>query len=300
MATTVWKGHLTFGLISIPVRLFAAARGERVSFNQLHNVCHSRLKQPLFCPVCNRNVERSEIVKGYEYDKDQYALFNEEELDKIEPPSARVMEILEFVKLGDIDPLYFDSSYYLTPEDPGLKAYTLLMKAMQETGYGAIAKITMHQREHIVIIRPGAKNMTLHTMFYSNEIRAAESVPTDKVEVKDQEKKLAEQLIESLASPFEPDKYRDEYSDNVRAMIAAKLQGQEVAQTPQPHLAPVIDLMDALKKSIANKPAAKAPAAAPAATAQPGPIAVASGKKPPARSIQPAAATTKKNKKATG
>src|SRR5208282_9323 len=259
MATSVWKGHLTFGLISIPVRISAAARGERISFNQLHKECHSRLKQPLFCPVHNRNVERSEVVKGYEYEKDQYVLFSEEELDKIEPPSAHVMEILEFVKLDEMDPLYFDSSYYLSPEEAGVKAHKLLMKAMEESGYGAIAKLTMHQREHIVIIRPGSRGMTLHTMFYSNEIRAAESVPTDKVEVKDQEKKLAEQLIESLASPFEPDKYRDEYSDNVRAMIAAKLQGQEVAQTPQPHLAPVIDLMDALKKSLANKPAAKAP-----------------------------------------
>src|SRR5277367_2545750 len=208
MATNVWKGHLTFGLISIPVRMTTAARGERISFNQLHKECHSRLKQPLFCPVCNRNVERSEIVKGYEYEKDQYALFNEDELDKIEPPSARIMEIVEFVKLSEIDPLYFDSSYYVTPEDPGIKAYTLLMKAMSETGFGAVAKITMHQREHIVIVRPGSKNLTLHTMFYSNEIRAVESIPTDKVEVKDQEMKLAEQLIESLATPFKPEKYR--------------------------------------------------------------------------------------------
>lgn len=299
MATTVWKGHITFGLISIPVRMFAAARSERISFNQLHKVCHSRLKQPLFCPVCNRNVERSEIVKGYEYEKDQYVLFSEEELDKIEPPSARVMEILEFVKLGEMDPLYFDSSYYITPEDAGLKAYMLLMKAMQETGYGAIAKLTMHQREHIVIIRPGAKNMTLHTMFYSNEIRAAESVPTDNIEVKDQERKLAEQLIQSLAAPFEPQKYRDEYQDNVRAMIAAKLKGQEVTEVAQPHMAPVIDLMEALKKSLAEK---QAPTAASASTAQPGPVAVAvpSGKKPPARAVEPAPAAQKRGKKAAG
>ncbi len=300
MATTVWKGHLTFGLISIPVRMFAAARGERVSFNQLHNVCHSRLKQPLFCPVCNRNVERSEVVKGYEYDKDQYVLFSEEDLDKIEPPSARVMEIIEFVKLDEMDPLYFDASYYITPEDPGLKAYMLLMKGMQETGYGAIAKITMHQREHIVIIRPGAKTMTLHTMFYSNEIRAAEAVPTDKIEVKDQEKKLAEQLIESLAVPFQPDKYRDEYSDNVRAMIAAKLQGQEVAEAPHPHLAPVIDLMDALKKSLAEKHAPTPAAAKAPPAAQAGPVAVPSGKKPPTRAVQPAPAAQKRGKKAAG
>jgi DNA end-binding protein Ku len=297
MATTVWKGHLTFGLISIPVRMFAAARGERVSFNQLHKVCNSRIKQPTFCPVCNRNVERSELVKGYEYEKDQYVLFNEDELDKIEPPSAKVMEILEFVKLDEIDPLYLDASYYVTPEDAGLKAYSLLMKAMKETGYGAIAKLTMHQREHIVIIRPGAKTMTLHTMFYSNEIRAAESVP-DNVEVREPEKRLAEQLIESLATPFQPQKYRDEYSDSVRAMITAKLAGKEVAEAPQPHMAPVIDLMEALKKSLASKPGAAEKAVSVAEKA--GPVAVPAGKKPPTRAVQPAASTQKRGKKAVG
>ena len=294
MATSVWKGHLTFGLISIPVHISAAARGERISFNQLHKVCHSRLKQPLFCPVCNRNVERSEIVKGYEHEKDQYILFSEEELDKIEPPSAKIMEILEFVKLDEMDPLYFDSSYYITPEDAGVKAYKLLMNAMHESGYGAIAKLTMHQREHIVVIRPSAKGMTLHTMFYTNEIRAAESVPVDKVEIKDQEKKLAEQLIQSLAAPFEPQKYRDEYQENVKGMISAKLKGQEITEAPQQHLAPVIDLMEALKKSLAEKPAA-APAAAASSSAAP------VGKKPPARSLQPVPVAQKKTgKKAVG
>jgi DNA end-binding protein Ku len=289
MATSVWKGHLTFGLISIPVRMSAAARGERISFNQLHKVCHSRLKQPLFCPVCNRNVERSEIVKGYEHEKDQYVLFSEEELDKIEPPSARVMEILEFVKLDEMDPLYFDSSYYITPEDAGVKAYQLLMKAMEESGYGAIAKLTMHQREHIVIIRPGSKGMTLHTMFYSNEIRAAEAVPTDKVELKDQEKKLAQQLIESLAAPFDPQKYRDEYMENVKGMIDAKLKGQEVTEVAQPHMAPVIDLMEALKKSLAEKQVPSASSEAPV------------GKKPPTRALQPVPVAQKKaGKKAVG
>jgi len=298
MATTVWKGHLTFGLISIPIRMYAAARGERISFNQLHKVCHSRLKQPLFCPVCNRNVERSEIVKGYEYEKDQYVLFTEEELDKIEPTSAHVMEILEFVKLSEMDPLYFDSSYYISPEDAGVKAYQLLMKAMEESGYGAIAKLTMHQREHIVIIRPGAKGMTLHTMFYSNEIRAAEAVPTDNVELKDQEKNLAQQLIQSLAAPWQPQKYRDEYQENLKAMIAAKLKGQEVTEVAQPHMAPVIDLMEALKKSLADKKAAagaavpSGPAAALPAPA--GPVAVPAGKKPPARAVEPAPAAQKR------
>ena len=299
MATTVWKGHLTFGLISIPVRMFAAARGERISFNQLHKVCHSRLRQPLYCPVCNRQVERSEIVKGYEYEKDQYVLFTEEELDKIEPPSAHVMEILEFVKLDEMDPLYFDASYYISPEDAGIKAYQLLLKGMEESGYGAIAKLTMHQREHIVIVRPGTQGMTLHTMFYSNEIRAAEAVPSDKIELKDQEKKLADQLIQSLAAPWQPEKYRDEYQENLKGMIQAKLKGQEVTEVAQPHMAPVIDLMEALKKSLAEK---KAPPAATPEQQPAKPAAAAVGKKPPARAVQPVptAAQKKEKKKVAG
>jgi DNA end-binding protein Ku len=132
MATSVWKGYLTFGLISIPIRLFSAARSERISLNQLHKVCNSRIKMPLFCPTCDRKVERSEIVKGYEYEKDQYVLFTDEELDKIEPDSGRTMEILEFVKVEEIDPLYYDASYYVTPEDEGKKAYQLLLDAAHD------------------------------------------------------------------------------------------------------------------------------------------------------------------------
>lgn len=203
-------------------------------------------------------------------------MFTEAELDKIQPPSAKIMEILEFVKLDEMDPLYFDASYYLTPEDAGLKAYRLLMKAMQESGYGAIAKLYMHQREHIVIIRPGSKGLTLHTMYYSNEVRAAEAVSLENIELKDQEKKLAHQLIESLAAPFEPQKYRDEYQESVRALISAKLKGQEVTEVAQPHLAPVVDLMEALKKSLSEKQAGKPPRATIQAErpAAPGPQAV--------------------------
>jgi len=256
MATSVWKGHLTFGLVSIPIRLFSAARSERISLNQLHAECHTRIRMPLFCPTHNRIIERSEIVKGYEYEKDQYVLFTEEELDKIEPSSARTMEILEFVKLDEVDPLYYDASYYVTPEDAGKKAYHLLLEAMEESGHVAIAKLTMHQRENVVVMRPRSGGLTLHTMFYSNEIReVAEYGQTDGGELKEQEKKLAHQLIESLSAPFDPSKYRDEYQASLRALIEAKLKGQEIAAAPHPKLAPVIDLMDALKKSLAEKPA---------------------------------------------
>ncbi len=277
MATAVWKGHLTFGLISIPIRLFSAARGERISFNQLHKECHTRLRQPLFCPTCNRMVERSEVVKGYEYEKDQYVLFTDEELEKIAPPSARTMEILEFVKQDEVDPLHFDASYFATPEEAGQKAYRLLVDAMEETGYAAIAKLCMHQREYTVIIRPRASGLTLHTMFYVNEIRqVAEYGQTDKIELKEQEKKLARQLIESLAAPFEPQKYHDGFQESQKTLIEAKLKGQEVTAAPQPQLAPVIDLMEALKKSLSERQALP--------------------KKPPARAV-PAVAQKKAGKK---
>lgn len=282
MATSVWKGYLTFGLISIPIRLFSAARTERIGLNQLHSVCKTRIRMPLFCPHCERQVPRNEIVKGYEYEKDQYVLFDEEELDKIEPESARSMEILEFVKVDEIDPLYYDASYYVTPEDEGKKAYQLLLNAMESSGYAAIAKLTMHQREHIVVVRPRAKGMTLHTMFYTNEIReVAEYGRTDSAaQPKDAEKKLATQLIESLAAPFEPDKYKDNYMESMKNMIEAKREGHEIAEVTHPKLAPVIDLMDALKKSIAEK--------------QPG------AKKPPVRAVQATAVAQAPEKKRAG
>jgi len=278
MASTVWKGHLAFGLISIPIQLFSAARGERLSFNQLHKECNSRVKQPPFCPTCNRMVERDEIVKGYEYEKDQYVLFDPEELKKIQPASARTMEILEFVPLTDVDPLFYDASYVALPEDAGRKAYQLLVDTMEEAGYAAVAKLLMHQREYTVVVRPRSGGLTLHTMYYPNEIR---SVPgygvTNGAKLKVDEKKLARQLLDSMATDFEPEKYKDEYQVKLNELIQAKLEGHEVAAAPQAQLAPVIDLMDALKKSLQGegtpkKPparaASKAASAAPQAKAQ--------------------------------
>jgi DNA end-binding protein Ku len=248
-----WKGFLSFGLVSIPIQLAPAARTERISFNQLHKVCHTRLKQPLFCPTCNRMVERNEIEKGYEYEKDQYLLFTEEELERAEPESAHTMEILEFVKLDEIDPLYFDSSYYVTPEAAGVKGYRLLLEAMQKSGYAAIAKVTMYNREYVVIIRAREKGLTLHTMFYSNELRQASETGVDKTEVKDAERALATQLIQSLAAPFHPDKYHDVYQEGLRTLIDAKAKGQDVIVATPAVQAPPVDLMAALKQSLAQK-----------------------------------------------
>lgn len=256
MATTVWKGHLTFGLIAIPVKLYSAARGERVAFHYLHAECNARIRQQYFCPVCNRAVERDDLVRGFEYDKDQYVLLSEEEIEKVTPASARTMEILEFVESAHIDPVYYDASYYLVPEEAGQKAYNLLLRTMEKSGYAAIAKLVMHQHEYTVVLRPRDKGLMLHTMYYTHEIhQVAEYGQTDGVALKEQELKLAQQFVESLVAKFEPEKYRDAFNDNLKQLIQAKIEGQEIAAAPQAQLAPVIDLMEALKKSLERQKA---------------------------------------------
>ena len=257
MATTVWKGQLAFGLVSFPVKLFTAARSESISFNQLHKSDNSRIKQVLFCQSEDKPIPRNEIVKGFEYEKDRYVVIDDEDVRKVAPSTAKVMEILEFVKVAEVDPVYFESSYYMAPDEAGEKPYALLFNTLKKTGYVGIAKIAMHNREHIVIFRPGQHGLLMHTMYYSHEIRKVEEFRTDISMVREAEVKLAEMLVESLAATFEPEKYRDTYNDNLRALIEAKVQGQEVVATPVREMAKVIDIMEALKQSlaIARKPA---------------------------------------------
>ena len=253
MASTVWKGHLTFGLLSLPVRLYSAARSETVSFNQLHKTDHSRVKQVLYCQAEDKPIQRSDIVKGYEYEKDKYVVVEEEEIKKVAPKTAKTMEVLEFVKASEVDPIYLESSYYLAPDEGGEKPYALLFEALRQSGYVGVANIAMHNREHIVILRPGSKGILLHTMYYPNEIRQVEEFRTDTSAVKPKELELAKTLVESLEAPFEPDKYKDNYRENLLAMIQAKVEGKEVVETAQPaHKAPVIDILEALKMSLAE------------------------------------------------
>src|SRR5580704_8026767 len=253
MASTVWKGHLTFGLVSLPVRLYSAARGETVSFNLLHAKDNSRIKQVTFCQTENEPVPRSELVKGYEYEKDHYVVIEEDDIKKVAPKTAKVMEILEFVKGDAVDPIYLESSYYMAPDGGGEKPYALLFAAMGQSNYYALAKIAMHNREHIVIVRPGKKGILLHTMFYQDEIRQVDEFRTDTDLVKPNELAMANMLIDTLKAEFEPAKYHDTYRDNLMQMIEAKKEGQKVVETPEPHVAPVIDIMEALKRSLAEK-----------------------------------------------
>lgn len=274
MASTVWKGYLTFGLISIPIKLYAAARSERVSFHMVHEPCNTRVKQQLYCPTCRRVVERSELVKGYELDKNRIVTVKDEELKKIAPPSSDTMEILQFVKLAEVDPIYFDTSYFALPEEPGRKAYQLLVETMEKAGYAALAKVAMHQREYTVLIRPRDHGLTVHTIHYADEVREVPGYgEKSDVELKPQELQLAKQLVDALAAPFDPKKFEDQYQKNVLQLIQAKMEGKGVKETPAKKLAPVINLMEALQKSLATtaekKPAAKTTAARRGASSAP-------------------------------
>jgi DNA end-binding protein Ku len=250
--SSVWKGFISFGLVSVPVRLYAAARTTRINLHQLHSTDHARLRQPLYCPKDERIVDRSEVVKGYEYEPGKYVLIEPQDIKKIQPQSARTMEILSFAEASEIDPLVFDASYFVVPESGGRKAYLLLVKTLQDTDRVGIAKLTMHQREYLVFIRPYRHGLTLHTMYFANEIRQAPGYgETDHVKLVPQEVKLAEQLVANLTEPFHLENYHDDYQERLKALIEARQSGEEIAAVPQPKRAAVIDIMSALKKSLA-------------------------------------------------
>jgi DNA end-binding protein Ku len=260
MASSVWSGYLTFGLISMPVRLFSGARSSGISFNMLHRDDLQRVKQQYYCPADNRVVERSEIVKGYEYRKDEYVVIEPDEIKKIEPQTAKTMEIMEFVKESEVDPAYFESSYYMVPEEAGRRPYALLTKALEESEYVAIAKLTMHNREYTVFLRPTQGGLMLHTMYYEEEVRKVEGFGPPDVELKEAEVKVAHQLIEALAAEWDPEKYHDTFQENVKKLIETKLEGGKITEVEKPKkLAPVVDLMLALKQSLAEMEGKKKP-----------------------------------------
>jgi DNA end-binding protein Ku len=232
-----------------------AARGESISFNQLHNCEHkSRVKQVLFCQAENKIVPREELIKGFEHSKGQYVVIDEEDIKKVRPKTAGAMEILEFVKANTVDPVYLESSYYVAPGVNGAKPYALLFEGMKAAGYFAVAKVTMHSREHVVVIRPAASGLVLHTMFYRHEVREVDEFRSDASLLNEKELKLAGMLIESLAADFEPLKYTDNYRTNLQAMIQAKVEGREVTEIPvAAQGAQVINIMDALERSLQQK-----------------------------------------------
>lgn len=249
-------GTISFGLVTVPVKLYSAAESASgVSFNMLHEKCKTRLKQQYICPQCNEVVTRDQTVRGYEFAKEQYVAFTEEELKAMAEQNSPAIEITEFVPLSKVDPIYFDSAYYLGPDKGGDRAYTLLAAAMRETQRCALAKWNARGKGYLVLVRPVPKGLVMQTLHYADEVRAIDEVPLGDAQLKDAELKLAVQLVDQISSDeFRPEQYEDEVRKRYHEAIQRKVEGQEVtAAPPEQPRAQIIDLMEALKASIANK-----------------------------------------------
>jgi DNA end-binding protein Ku len=262
MPSSTWKGNISFGLVSVPIRLFSAARYSHVAFHEIHKTCGTRVHQQLYCPHDERVVSRDEIAMGYEVEKekDKYVLVEPDELKRLQPVSSSSMEIVQFVKLDEVDPIYFETSYFAVPDEAGRRAYALLFNTMKKLRYAAIAQVTMHQRERTVIIRPYEGGLTLHTIYYPNEIHEVKEYGKGLPEgMKSQEVDLASQFAKALIKPFKPEQFHDEYQARVQQLVDSKEKGQRApTQEKVKKLAPVVDLMAALKKSIAGTTSEKA------------------------------------------
>jgi DNA end-binding protein Ku len=264
-AHAIASGTISFGLVSVPVKLYAATKSQSVSFNLLHGADKSRLRQQYTCATCGAVVERTAMVKGYEYAKDRYVVVTDDELKGLEERTEQSIEIEEFVPISDVDPVYFDRAYLLGPDKGGQKAYRLLREAMARAGKGAVARFATRGRQQLVVLRESRGGLMMHALYYADEVRSFEEIDRgDGVDVKPGELDLAVQLIEQLASPhFDAGKYRDTYRQKVLELIERKVAGQEViAAAPQPPRAQIIDLMEALKASLAAKQVPLPPKAA--------------------------------------
>ncbi|SET04046.1 Ku protein [Anaerobranca gottschalkii] len=249
---TLWKGAINFGLINVPIKMFTATENKSISFKNLHKECNTPIKQKRYCPNCEKEVEYDEIVKGYEYQKDTYIIIKDEDLEKIPGESSKTIDIVEFVKLEQIDPIYFDKSYYLAPEDTGKKAYKLLVNALNETEKIAIAKVVIRSRESLVCLRVYNGILVMETMHYPDEIRNSSEVPgiNYEITISDSEIKMAKELIEGLATDFNPEKYQDNYRTKLLEIIQSKVEGKEIKQVVEKDKGGVIDLMEALQASL--------------------------------------------------
>lgn len=249
---TIWKGAISFGLVNIPVKMFAATEDKDISMRYLHDKCGSPLSYVRKCPVCEEEVAWENIEKGYEYEKGKFVLIKKEELEQLKTESSREIQILDFVHLSEIDPIYFQKTYYLGPGDTGVGAYSLLMKALSNSGKIGIAKVTMRSKTSLAAIRIVDGCIAMETIFYPDEIRAAEHVPNlpEHAEVSEKELQMAEMLIEQLTTPFDPGKYQDDYRSRLLELIETKMKGEEFKVAPEAPQTNVVDLMAALQASL--------------------------------------------------
>ena len=268
MAKTIWKGAISFGLVTIPIRMYTATEEKSFKFNQLHEKDGGRIKYKRTCSVCGEEVTWDEITKGYEYEKDHYVVLSEDEIER-GVHSSRTIDILKFVPADEIDAIYWKNPYYLVPEQTGAKAYALFRKALADDNYVAIAKVAFRDKEHLATLRLRGDTFVLETMYWPDEIRPAEfdEVKIDD-EVRPQELKMARSLIENMTDHFDPDEFHDDYREKLEEVVQAKIEGKEIAVVEETGTATVVDLMEALKASVEQtsgkpeKPASKKKSAA--------------------------------------
>jgi DNA end-binding protein Ku len=250
MARAIWSGTIGFGMVSFTVKLFGATESKDISFHLLHATCGTRLKQIRWCPTDEVEVPWSETVRGYQYAKDQHVILTEEDFAKLPLPSKHTIELGAFVKEEEIDPIFYERSYYLAPDERGEKPYALLIRALEKKGLTAVASITIRKKEQLCALRPKDGVLLLETLYYPDEIRAQPEMDLDKVKINERELEMAYTLIELLKKPFDPSEYRDHYREALAQLIEAKLEGREVVRSPEAREAKVIDLADALRRSV--------------------------------------------------
>jgi DNA end-binding protein Ku len=268
----LWKGAITFGLISIPVRLYSAVSEKSLKFHLMHEEDGGRIKYERVCSKCGKKVSWDDLVKGYEYSKDHYVTFTEDELEGLDVDSIRAIDVVAFVPLTDIDPIYFNKTYYVAPEAAGLKAYRLLADALEAEGQVGVAKVALRDKEHLATVRLKDDVFVLETMHWPDEIREPEFEELDKkVKIQDSEVKMARQLIQQLSAEFDPSEFADEYRSKLEELVQAKVDGEEVTLAAEPEQEPtkVVDLMEALKASVEEAKKKKTAGAKKKTTARP-------------------------------
>lgn len=282
MPRSMWKGAISFGLVTIPVSVYPATEEKTLRFNQLHDEDGGRIRMKRTCSVDGEEIGYDHIVKGYEYEKDRYVILTEEDFDAVPVESSRAIDIVQFVDLEEIDPMMYKKSYYLIPEETGAKAYALLREAMSQEHKVGIAKVSFRDKEHLAALRFRDEAFVLETMYWPDEIRAAEFGDVNvEAKVRPQELDMAKTLIENLTSDWSPEEFTDEYREALLKIVEAKINGEEIEIAEPEQTAKVVDLMEALKASVAaakKQPEAEKPAAKPKSPAK-----KTAAKKPAAR-----------------
>lgn len=256
-ARSIWNGVVSFGMVSIPVRMSPATSSKDIAFNELHSVCTNRLKRQRWCPHCAREVTSDEVIKGYEFSKGQYVHMTEEDFEKVPLPSKRTIDVARFVKAEEIDPIFYDTSYTLEPEDLGKKPFALFMHALSSKQMTAVARITIRKKEQLCALRPQGGNLMLETLHYADEIRVDLAKDMPDTQLTDAEKTMAESLVDLLKGEFDAKEYTDAYREALTEVIQAKLEGKEIIAVEEAP-AQVMDIMEALKLSIEQAKARRA------------------------------------------